>query len=69
MAEIDLQTVDKALLRFRQERSAENAEYADYVLSKLRLMLGERFDSLHYYVSAHREVVDFLENERRKTNG
>lgn len=54
MAEIDLQTVDKALLNFRQERSAENAEYADYVLSRLRLMLGERFDSLHYYVSAHR---------------
>lgn len=45
------------------------AEEADYELSMMKLMLGDKYESLHWFVAAERDIVKFLESQKENAVG
>ena len=66
--ELDLavKKADEAIAEFEEHPDDDTARYADYHLTRLRLLLGQRFSDLHYYVSRHADIIHYIENQKRK---
>lgn len=57
---------EKAVDAFMDCKSPETAERADYWLSRMKLALGDRFYQLHWHSSADKEVIKYIEDQKKE---
>ena len=57
---------DDALEEFDANPEVDAAKRADWRLSKMRLLLGEKFNELHYYVEREGDIIRYLNKMREK---